>query len=50
MFGNMLYRIDRYLNAADELTGKIGPYVIIAVVVAIALVYGDDIISAFSQH
>lgn len=46
----MLCRIDRYLNAADELTGKIGPYIFIAVLVAIALVYGDDIISAFSHH
>lgn len=46
----LLERLDRYLRAADEGVGRMGPLIFISALVAIALVFGDDIISAFRQH
>lgn len=46
----LMERLDHYLHAADEGVGRMGPLLFIAALVAIALVFGDDIISAFRQH
>ncbi len=46
----MIARIDRYFTAADNFAGWIGPYLATAALVAIALVFGDDIISAFTRY
>lgn len=46
----ILEKFDSCLRAADEGVGRMGPLLFIAAIVAIALVFGDDIISAFRQH
>ena len=43
----LLKKIDHYLYRADDWIGRAGPYVFVAILVAVALVYGDDIIAAF---